>query len=44
VVVEYHDTVSGDVKTANIDYDSLSAAEKTKVDDCVSMLQGKLPA
>ena len=34
----------GSYKNQIVSYDSLSAAEKTQLDDCVAMLESKLPA
>jgi len=31
-------------ETTSVDYDSLSAAEKTQFDECVTMILSKIPA
>ena len=44
IIVEHHNTVTNEIKTQALDYNDLSAAEKTQLDDCVAMLKSKLPA
>ena len=33
--------VAGDIRTAVLNYNDLTAAEKTKLDDCLNMLEAK---
>lgn len=44
IIIECHDDVAATFKTQVLDYNDLSAAEKTQLDDCVAMLKSKLPA
>jgi len=44
IVVEVDTTVEPSTDTqTEIDYDSLSASEKTQFDDCVTMILSKIP-